>query len=52
MSAGLAASTVTPGSTPPDASRTTPVMLLCAHEAAGIRSNIDTILHAPVLVRA
>ena len=27
---GLAASTVTPGSTPPDVSRTTPVMAACA----------------------
>src|SRR5437016_5108994 len=35
MSTGLAASTVTPGSTPPDASRTTPVMAACAYAAAG-----------------
>ena len=32
---GLAASTVTPGSTPPDVSRTTPVMAACAYAAAG-----------------
>jgi len=43
MRAGLAASTVTPGSTPPDPSRTTPVMLLCAQDAVGISNNIDTI---------
>src|SRR5678816_1913803 len=43
ISAGLAASTVTPGSTPPEASRTTPVMLLCAHAAAGIRRHAATI---------
>ena len=30
ISAGLAASTVTPGSTAPDASLTTPVMVACA----------------------
>ena len=35
MSAGLDASTVTPGSTAPDASRTTPVMEACAKSAAG-----------------
>ena len=35
MSVGLAASTVTPGRIPPDASLTTPVMLLCAQTVAG-----------------
>ncbi len=44
MSAGLAASTVTPGSTPPDASRTTPAIealsATCARAAAGA-SNMD-----------
>src|SRR5215510_8762889 len=43
MSAGLAASTVTPGSTPPDPSRTTPVMLLCAHDADGTARQSATI---------
>jgi hypothetical protein len=35
MSTGLAASTVTPGSTPPEASLTTPVIAACAWAAAG-----------------
>ena len=35
ISTGLAASTVTPGSTPPEASLTTPVMAACAYAAAG-----------------
>src|SRR3989442_2206898 len=35
MSAGLAASTVTPGSTPPDSSRTMPTMEACAQASAG-----------------
>jgi len=43
MSAGLAASTVTPGSTPPETSRTTPAMLpvpaVCAPSAAGRRTS-------------
>src|SRR5947207_3137016 len=42
MSAGLDASTVTPGSTPPDASRTTPAMLplsaVCARTGVGARA--------------
>ena len=38
ISAGLLASTVTPGSTAPEVSLTTPVMLLCAHAAAGSRN--------------
>src|SRR5207237_2178133 len=41
MSTGLAASTVTPGSTPPEQSRTTPRMLLCADAATGSSRNID-----------
>src|SRR5262245_64300723 len=35
MSAGLDASTVTPGSTPPEASRTVPVSEPCANTEAG-----------------
>src|SRR5688572_6124319 len=35
MSTGLVASTVTPGSTAPDGSVTTPVMAACANAAAG-----------------
>ena len=35
MRTELAASTVTPGSTAPDASLTTPVMAACAYAAAG-----------------
>jgi len=37
MSAGLATSTVTPGSTPPDESLTRPAMVLCAKEAAAVK---------------
>src|SRR4029453_18627568 len=40
MRTGLAASTVTPGSTAPDTSLTTPVIAPCAKAAAG-RSNSD-----------
>src|SRR6266853_3331101 len=35
ISAGLAASTLTPGSTPPDTSFTTPAMTACANAAVG-----------------
>src|SRR2546425_11947165 len=35
MSAGLLASTITPGSTAPDVSRTTPAMALCAWAMLG-----------------
>src|SRR5687767_6544576 len=35
MRAGLDASTVTPGSTAPDVSRTSPAMAACAHETVG-----------------
>src|SRR5690242_10288877 len=47
MSTGLAASTVTPGRTPPDASLTTPVMAACAWATAGkrIRTNRATAAH-------
>jgi hypothetical protein len=38
MSAGLDASTVTPGSTAPDASRTSPLIAACANAAAGSSS--------------
>src|SRR5687767_2305733 len=41
MSAGLAASTVTPGSTAPDGSLTTPVMAACANAAAGTSKTIS-----------
>ena len=39
MSAGLDASTVTPGSTAPDESLTTPVMEACANAMAGTSTN-------------
>src|SRR4026209_91461 len=48
ISAGLAASTVTPGRTAPDPSRTTPVMLLCARADAGKRRNEDTTTRAGI----
>src|SRR5262245_48630090 len=41
MSSGLDASTVTPGSTAPEASRTAPAIVLCARTVAGARA-IDT----------
>src|SRR5205823_1870211 len=41
INTGLAASTVTPGNTPPDASLTTPVIAACAKAAVG-RSSIKT----------
>src|SRR5215212_11320941 len=40
MSAGLAASTVTPGRTAPEASRTVPVIDVCAKANAGTRTSI------------
>jgi len=47
INAGLAASTVTPGSTPPEASLTVPVMEDCARARAGVSSrNISAILNA------
>src|SRR2546422_9089263 len=42
MSAGLAASTVTPGSTAPLSSLTTPAMELCANEIAGNSTSAAT----------
>src|SRR5688572_7921613 len=47
ISAGLLASTVTPGSTAPEVSLTTPVMLLWAHAAAGSR-NTHTITNRAI----
>src|SRR5688500_5506484 len=42
MSAGLEASTVTPGRTPPDASRTVPAMVLvCADANSGARTRVS-----------
>src|SRR5688500_18224008 len=41
MSAGLDASTVTPGSTAPDASREVPTIDACAHAVAGIRISVS-----------
>src|SRR5258706_3834931 len=43
MRTGLAASTVTAGRTAPEASRTTPVMLLCAHAAEDVRRVAETM---------
>src|SRR5689334_10069583 len=45
MRAGLAASTVTPGSTAPDVSRTTPVIDACANATAGARHTARTNRH-------
>src|SRR5712691_1655775 len=39
---GLATSTVTPGSTPPDVSLTRPVIAACAKAAAGKSNNTDS----------
>src|SRR4051794_31008173 len=49
MRTGLAASTVTPGSTAPVASLTTPVNVLCACAAAGTSSSPSTTI-APLIV--
>src|SRR4029079_10662068 len=50
MSAGLAASTVTPGSTAPPSSRTTPAIVpldaSCAHEIAGTERRSTTVSNA------
>jgi hypothetical protein len=44
ISAGLDASTVTPGSTAPDASRTVPTIEACANTVAGISAtDVSTI---------
>src|SRR5688572_19991714 len=45
MSAGLAASTVTPGSTPPDASRTVPVRDAWAKTVAGRSRTTSIVRH-------
>src|SRR5947207_14958930 len=42
ISAGLAASTLTPGSTAPDASFTEPAILACAHAAVGANTHKAT----------
>src|SRR5437868_10551833 len=46
ISAGLDASTVTPGSTAPDASLTTPVMDACAKAAAGTSTSNNAATNA------
>src|SRR5215203_5245111 len=43
ISAGLGASTVTPGSTAPEASLTTPVMEACANTADGTRTKATNV---------
>src|SRR5215510_183507 len=45
ISTGLEASTVTPGSTAPEASRTVPVIDVCACAAAGSMANSTSITH-------
>ena len=45
ISAGLEASTVTPGSTAPDASLTTPVMDACANAVAGRKTKKPMATH-------
>src|SRR5262245_1355164 len=53
MSAGLDASTVTPGSTAPDASLTTPLMAACADATTGSnRTNPSTKIPLPILSTA
>ena len=49
ISSGLDASTVTPGSTAPDESLTTPVIDACANAAAGTSAQTST---SPVLSNA
>src|SRR5262245_52313814 len=49
MSAGLEASTVTPGRTPPDPSLTTPVKAPCANAAAG-NINANARLRSRILL--
>src|SRR5579862_1191341 len=51
MSAGLVASTVTPGSTAPDVSLTTPVMAACAKRGTGTRAQVTTTKRARGSVR-
>src|SRR6185295_13225004 len=43
---GLAASTVTPGNTPPDASLTTPVIAACANTADGRSRSTNRMIDA------
>ena len=43
MSAGLEASTVTPGSTPPEASRTVPVRVPCANALDASSNNVTAV---------
>src|SRR4029450_4838292 len=45
ISAGLEASTVTPGNTAPDASRTVPVREACANTVAGRKETASAITH-------
>src|SRR4029077_4826627 len=53
MSAGLAASTVTPGSTAPDASFTTPLMVACADATIGSNNaNTNAAPTLPILTTA
>ncbi len=52
MSAGLLASTVTPGSTAPLVSLTTPAMpLACAHAVAGAHSSMAASADAGTILR-
>src|SRR6266513_1752741 len=53
MSAGLEASTVTPGSTAPDASFTTPLMVACADATTGSNNvNANAAPTLPILATA
>src|ERR1041385_3834889 len=53
MSAGLDASTVTPGSTAPDASLTTPLIVACANATTGSHStNPNAKIPLPILSTA
>ena len=53
MSAGLEASTVTPGSTAPDASFTTPLMVACADATTGSNNvNANAAPTLPILTTA
>src|SRR5213594_3398133 len=53
ISAGLAASTVTPGSTAPDASLTTPLMVACANATTGSnKTNPNAAPTLPILSTA
>src|SRR5712692_9756065 len=51
MSAGLAASTVTPGSAPPVASLTTPAIALCADARPPMSASADTTSTAVINLR-